>query len=120
MDQVAAEASPSADGPEPAGDEGDTPVAEMAFPVSGEPMNGAGPEAHENAAVQAGDAVPTSPPPDASALAAPAARWDRASDRVSFDWPAIEQTAAQHGSNQAMAKLLLAARAEGAHSRWPL
>ena len=41
-------------------------------------------------------------------------------DTVSFDWPAIQRTAAQHGPNQAMAKLLTAARAEGAHSRWPL
>ena len=120
MDRLVAEASPTADGPESAGDESDTPAAELAFPVSDEPMSGAGPEAPENAAVQAGDAVPPSPHSDTSAPTAPAARWDRASDRVSFDWPAIEQTAAQHGSNQAMAKLLLAARAEGAQSRWPL
>ena len=120
MDQGAVEASPPADGPEPAGDESDTPVAEMAVQVSGEPKSKASPEAHENAAVQAGDAVPFSPPPDVSAPTAPAACWDRTSDTVNFDWPAIEQTAAQHGPNQAMAKLLLAARAEGAHSRWPL
>ena len=50
----------------------------------------------------------------------PAAWWDRASDRVRFDWPAIERTASQEGPHQAMAKLLVAARAEGAHSRWPL
>jgi hypothetical protein len=31
----------------------------------------------------------------------------------------IEQVAASDGPNQAMAKLLLAARAEGANSRWP-
>ena len=50
----------------------------------------------------------------------PAAHWDRATDTVRFDWAAIEQTASQEGPNQAMAKLLVAARAEGANSRWPL
>ena len=50
---------------------------------------------------------------------ASAAQWDRAADHVTFDWPAIERTAAEDGPNQAMAKLLLAARAEGANSRWP-
>jgi len=119
-DRVAAEASPPADGPEPAGDDGDAMIAEMAVPVSGEPDRDAGPEEHEDAAPQAGDVVPPSLPADKSAPATPAARWDRASDTVSFDWPAIERTAAQYGPNQAMARLLLAARAEGAHSRWPL
>ncbi len=38
--------------------------------------------------------------------------------RVTFDWPPIERTAAQDGPNQAMAKLLVVARAEGANSRW--
>ena len=51
---------------------------------------------------------------------AAAARWDRTTDMASFDWPAIERVAAQDGPNQAMAKLLLAARAEGANARWPL
>jgi len=119
-DRVAAEASPPADGPEPAGDDGDAMIAEMAVPVSGEPDGDAGPEEHEDAAPQAGDVVPPSLPADKSAPATPAARWDRASDTVSFDWPAIERTAAQQGANQAMAKLLLAARAEGAQARWPL
>jgi len=64
--------------------------------------------------------VPPSSPLDRSASTPPAARWDRASDRVSFDWTTIERTAAQHGPNQAMAKLLIAARAEGAQARWPL
>ena len=119
MDRVADEASPSADPPEPAGNKGDTPVAEMAVPVSGLPEGNANPEEHEGAAPQGGDAVPTSPHSDMSPPAVPAARWDEASDRVSFDWPAIERTAAQGGPNQAMAKLLIAARAEGARSRWP-
>ena len=49
----------------------------------------------------------------------PAAHWDRTTDRVQFDWPAIEMAAAHEGLNQGMAKLLVAARAEGAQSRWP-
>ena len=57
------------------------------------------------------DAAPVPP--------APAARWNWATDRVQFDWPAIERVAAQGGPNQGMAKLLVAARAEGAGSRWP-
>ena len=48
-------------------------------------------------------------------------RWDRdrTTDRVRFNRPAIERVAAEGGPNQAMAKLLVAARAEGASSRWP-
>ena len=48
-----------------------------------------------------------------------AARWDANTGTTTFDWPVIEQVAASDGPNQAMAKLLLAARAEGADSRWP-
>ena len=55
-----------------------------------------------------------------AAAAQPAAHWDRATDTVRFEWAAIEQTAAHDGPNQTMAKLLVAARAEGANSRWPL
>jgi len=119
MDPGAAEASPSADGPEPAGD-GDAMIAEMAFPVSSEQGGDTGPAKHEQAAAPSDNAEPSSLSSDTSAPATPAARWDRVSDTVSFDWPAIERTAAQHGANQVMARLLLAARAEGAHSRWPL
>ncbi len=57
---------------------------------------------------------------DAPAPAKPAAYWDRATNAVQFDWPAIEQTASHEGPNQGMAQLLVAARAEGASSRWPL
>ncbi len=57
---------------------------------------------------------------DTPAPMRPAAIWDRATDTVRFDWPGIERTAAQEGPNQGMAKLLVAARAEGANSRWPL
>ena len=67
------------------------------------------------------DRDPVDPVSEAGALitAAPAAHWDRATDRVEFDWPAIERVAAQDGPDQGMAKLLVAARAEGAGSRWP-
>ena len=63
----------------------------------------------------AGEAAQSVPETGASTPAEPAARWDRTTDRVQFDWPAIERTAARGGPNQAMAKLL----AEGARSRWP-
>ena len=53
------------------------------------------------------------------AIASSVAKWNAAMGTISFDWPAIEQTAAAAGPNQVMAKLLLAARAEGANSRWP-
>jgi hypothetical protein len=93
--------------PASAGD--DTMIAEMAYPVS------------------AGDAS-TAPPSEAAPPslsqdtppAKPAAQWNRATDTVQFDWPEIERTASQDGPNQVMAKLLVAARAEGATSRWPL
>lgn len=48
-----------------------------------------------------------------------AAQWHAETGTVTFDWPAIEQAAASEGPNQPMAKLLLAARTEGATSRWP-
>jgi len=57
---------------------------------------------------------------DAPAPVKSAAQWDRTTDAVRFDWPAIEQIATHEGPNQGMAKLLIAARAEGANSRWPL
>lgn len=56
--------------------------------------------------------VPSAPQPSA-------ARWNADTATATFDWPGIEQVAATDGPNQAMAKLLLAARAEGANSRWP-
>ena len=66
------------------------------------------------------DAAPPGSSQNRATSAQPAARWDRANDTVRFEWAEIEQTAAQDGPNQAMAKLLVAARAEGANSRWPL
>lgn len=58
--------------------------------------------------------TPISPHADASAV-----RWSAETGTATFDWPIIEQVAASDGPNQAMAKLLLAARDEGANSRWP-
>ena len=54
------------------------------------------------------------------AAAQPAAQWDHATDTIRFDWPAIEQMASRDGPHQGTAKLLIAARAQGANSRWPL
>jgi len=57
---------------------------------------------------------------DTSVPSKPAAWWDKATDTVRFDWPEIERTASQPGPHQGLAKLLVAARVEGANSRWPL
>jgi len=94
---------------EPASAGDDTMIAEMACPV----------RAGDASAAPSTNATPQSLPHDAPP-AKPAAQWDRATDTVQFDWPEIERTASQDGPNQVMAKLLVAARAEGANSRWPL
>ncbi len=93
--------------PAAAGD--DTMIAEMAYPISAGDTN----------AAPASGTTHQSLPHDAPS-ATPAAQWDRATDTVQFDWPEIERTASRDGPNQVMAKLLVAARAEGANSRWPL
>ncbi len=67
-----------------------------------------------------GDAASAASSQDMATSSQPAAHWDRASDTVRFEWLEIERAAAQAGPNQVMAKLLVAARAEGANSRWPL
>lgn len=86
----------AAAGPTPAED--DAPIADTKDPTSaGAPHSGL----------------------DSGSTATPAAQWDRATDTVRFNWADIERTASQDGPNQAMAKLLVAARAEGAGSRWP-
>jgi len=100
---------------EPAAAEDDTMIAEMAYPVSA--GNGA---ANEGSATPASDAAPPSPSQDAALPAKPAAQWDQTTDTVRFEWAEIERTASQEGPNQVMAKLLVAVRAEGANSRWPL
>jgi len=103
----------AAAGPTPAGD--NPSIAEMADPVSASDDSDASSSA-------AGPDSDTAGPLGRSAAApeTPAAQWDRATDTVRFDWAEIERTASQDGPNQAMAKLLVAARAEGANSRWPL
>ncbi len=68
----------------------------------------------------ASDAASPGSSQNTTTSAQPAAQWDRKTDTAQFDWAEIERTASQHGANQAMAKLLVAARAEGANSRWPL
>jgi len=67
----------------------------------------------------ASNAAPSGSSQNAAASAQPAAEWDQAADTVRFNWAEIERTASQDGPNQVMAKLLVAARAEGATSRWP-
>ena len=89
-------------------------IAEMADLVS---TDDDGAPAFSDAGV---DDVPPTASQGGSEQAKPAARWDQAADTVQFDWPEIERTAAHDGPNQVMAKLLVAARAEGANSRWPL
>ena len=84
------------------------------FALLPEPVDAGG------AAAKAKPAEPTpAPAKNAAAPSKPAAQWDPAADTVRFDWPEIEQTASRPGPNQVMAKLLVAARAEGANSRWP-
>ncbi len=119
MGTAAAEASPATGGPQPDGGEDGAMPAETAFPVSSAVGSSVGAAEHGGGA-QAAGAEPPSPSLDMPGPAQPAARWDPALDRATFDWPAIERTAAQGDPNQAMARLLVAARAEGANSRWPL
>ncbi len=113
--QVVADVDPleAAAGPTPAGD--NAVIADMADPVSvsddsDAPSSAAGPDSET-----AGPLGRSAAAPEKSA-----AQWDRATDTVRFDWAEIERTASQDGPNQAMTKLLVAARAEGANSRWPL
>ena len=100
---------PDMDQPHSAAAGDDAMIAEMAYPVSSD----------DGSTAAAADAAPSSPA-QGTPPAEPAAQWDRANDTVRFDWAEIERTASQDGPNQAMAKLLVAARAEGANSRWPL
>lgn len=86
----------------------------MAYPASA--GEGSGASAGDTATPLAQSALAGDSPTPAKA----AARWDRATDTVEFDWPEIERTASQDGPNQVMAKLLIAACAQGANSRWPL
>ena len=100
-------------------------LARRQLPCSGT-MFSSPPEKRGRKPRQAGlVAEPTPSTDDVPILAATtrsksAAHWDRITDTTRFDWPEIERTASQDGPNQGMAKLLIAARAEGANSRWPL
>jgi len=102
---------------EPIGD--DAPNAEVISPIEIAADSDAAPPVTDLGAPTI-EAATSSPSPDTSVPSKPAAHWDRAADTVRFDWPEIERTASQAGPNQGMAKLLVAARAEGANSRWPL
>ena len=110
--------APDAD-PEPMPAAGDKPNADVAGQQ--EPVDG-----RESATLQAipdptaSDGASPGSSQNAATSAQPAAQWDSETDTVQFDWAEIERTASQDGANQVMAKLLVAARAEGANSRWPL
>ncbi len=112
-------ANPSVAGLEQVSAEDNALMAERAVSLDDAGTDGA---AHGGAPADeaARGAVPASTGPEAAARTASAARWDRATDGVRFDWPEIERVASADGPNQGMAKLLVAARAEGAVSRWPL
>ena len=105
----------------------DIPVALPIKARRGRPRKAetAAPPPQPPAGQHGGVAVADAPTADVAKAAAPsspgpaAARWDPATGTAKFDWPTIEQVAATDGPNQAMARLLLAARAEGANSRWP-
>ncbi len=97
----------------------DAPKAEVIAPIEIAADSDAAPPVTDAGAPTI-EAAPSSSSPDTSVPSKPAAHWDRAADTVRFDWPEIERTASQEGPNQGMAKLLVAARAEGANSRWPL
>ncbi len=110
----------------------DQPEAEASLDLTGADAPAAAVAAQAEAAVgrdpvqpdrgpvsSADEAAQSVPKAETPVPAKPAAHWDQMTDKVQFDWPAIERVAAQDGPNQVMAKLLVAARAEGAGSRWP-
>lgn len=95
------------------------PLAEMVH-EGGLPAGRGGGDWNAAEGKPAGGAARPSAAPATMAASKSAAQWNRATDTVRFNWPEIEQAASRDGPNQAMAKLLVAARAEGADSRWPL
>ncbi len=109
--------------PTPTGTKGSTPAVSARdadettgpndFALMPEPVDAGG------TAAEPKPSEPAPAPAKAAAASKPAAQWDPAADTVRFDWAEIEQTASRPGPNQVMAKLLVAARAEGAGSRWP-
>ena len=123
---LAAEAAMQEEAPAPAR-RGRPPRASKAAPKPAEAEDGSAPSLAADAEAASGPEATGETPTEYRAAAEaepaapskPAAQWDAASDTVQFDWPEIEQTASRPGPNQVMAKLLVAARAEGAKSRWP-
>jgi hypothetical protein len=119
VEQAGAMANPSAAGLGQLPAEDDAAVAERVVPLREAAAGDAG-----HGGAPAGTAAPSAVPAAIGVVAASrtvsAARWDRATDAVRFDWPGIERIASAAGPNQGMAKLLVAARAEGASSRWAL
>ncbi len=110
--------APNAD-PEPMPAAGDKPDADVAG--QREQVDGQGPATLQATPdPTASDAASPGFSQNTATLVQPAAQWQRETDTVRFDWAEIEHTASQYGPNQAMAKLLVAARAEGANSHWPL
>ena len=99
--------------------EGDAPNAEVISPIEIAAGGDVAPPVTDPSAPTI-EAASSSSSLDTSVPSKPAAHWDRATDTVRFDWPEIERTASQEGPNQGLAKLLVAARAEGANSHWPL
>jgi len=95
--------------------DGDATTGPNDFALMPEPVDGGEAVAEAKPAKR----TPAPSPAKAAVPSKSAAQWDQAADTVQFDWPEIEQTASQPGPNQVMAKLLVAARAEGANSRWP-
>ena len=97
----------------------DTTTGPHDFALMPEPVDAGGAITKTKPAKLTKPAPAPSPAMDAAAGSKSAAQWDPAADTVRFDWAEIEQTASRPGPNQVMAKLLVAARAEGANSRWP-
>lgn len=95
-------------------------VAAKAGPTRTPSRRGPGRKRKQAAGAGAATLRPAASGPEAVARTASALQWDRATGAVRFDWPEIERVASAEGPNQGMAKLLVAARAEGAGSRWPL
>ena len=55
--------------------------------------------------------------PNTTASSGPAVTLECAIDTVQIDWPKIEQAASRESVDRTTAKMLIAARAEGANSR---
>jgi len=87
--------------------------------ANGSEMPASSGDQHAAADKPVAETMPALAASDVPAASKSAVKWDQKTDTAHFDWSEIERTASQQGPNQAMAKLLIAARAEGANSRWP-